>query len=524
MSEPANSLSLDREDVKEFPIRPLRSPYFILRTPLGGFYLEENYNERLVKSPVNRLSLFLAEAKLVSASGSSLGEVRYMPRKNIRPLRYINEGALQDFVQAASDFYKGGNNEDQANLRLKFRLPDPAKEPDAYWVFGDRFAPQLLILWGCEKEQGSSLPLVGENRTVVKELRSKAMSWTRLFREGIELIRYKESTEALKEYLAFPVLSADGKLTHVERFKDGQYVKEEVQQGGFNVLAPFVAGKVRPLNKLPAGAIARFKKISAEFYRKGHPAGCACPLCAAAAKGAAAGSGQAPAGRLSYEQELRRGFRLPDPERRADAYFVAGPTLKEQLFILCPHPGVKDAEEIAQMEKDLKWLEDKVRTAEDKARANEFRQQYDTELILHNLYKRYFYAEEECLPLTADEILEKGAAASGAAKEPSGLSRPGVAPAAGSGSSGQTVADKLKARNLVPLIIISCSVIILLMAVGIAAEVLWPKHLAVETAAMSNDPVVDPDNHRNVIEIEFNNRVEANHAAGTNLSGLSAFP
>lgn len=518
MSEPANSLSLDREDAKEFPIRPLRSPYFILRTTVGGYYLEEKYNEKLVKSPVNRLSLFLADALLVAAPGSDLGEVRYKPRKDIRPLRYINEGALQDFIQAASDFYKGGNNAGHADLRLNFRLPDPAKEPDAYWVFGERFAPQLLILWGCEKEQGSSLALIGEGRSVVKELRSKAISWTRLFREGIEFIRYKDSQEALKEYLAFPVLSADGRLTHVERFKDGQYVKEEVQPGGFKSF------KVRPLKKLPARAITRFKRLSEEFYRKAHLGGCACSLCAAQAKGPSAGGGQGASGRLTYEQELRRGFRLPDPELRPDAYFVAGPALNEQLLILCPHPGVKDAEEISQMEKDLKWAEDKVRTAEDKERARELRQQYDSELILHNLYKRYFYTDQECLPLTTDETLGKMPSSVASSAEPAALSLPGAAPAAGAKPSLQTVVAKLKSIDWRKIIITYGTLLLLLIVGGVTAYVLWPKHLAVLTAAMSNDPALDPDNHRNVIQIEFNNRVEANHAVGTNAADVSAPP
>lgn len=39
----------------------------------------------------------------------------------------------------------------------KFCLPDPAKDPDLYRLYGSRWNRRLLVLWGCEREEGSSL-------------------------------------------------------------------------------------------------------------------------------------------------------------------------------------------------------------------------------------------------------------------------------------------------------------------------------------------------------------------------------
>ncbi|MGA3180984.1 MAG: Ig-like domain-containing protein [Verrucomicrobiota bacterium] len=513
MNDPQTMPSLESPVAAELPTRLLRSPYFILRTPIGGYYLDPAFNGNLVKSPVNSLSLFLADAQRVPAPGSDLGEVKYQPRENLRPLRYIHEGALKEFAEAASNFCKGGLNADQASLRQGFRLPDPGKEPDAYWVCGDRFAPRLLIIWGCEKEQGSSLPLVGDGRNVVKELRAKAMSWTRLFREGVELSRLKDPLAA---YIAFPVLSEDGKLTHVDRLVNGQYVREEVYAGRGK------SWKVRPLKRLPGRVIQQFQKTAEDFYRQAHGSGCACSSCAPGGALKPSAPAKAPPPVLSYEQEVRRGFRLPDPDLRPDAYFVAGHTLGEQLLILCPNPGIKDAEEIAQLEKDLKWTEDKARTPEDKELARQLRQQFEENLAQHNLYKRYFYADHECLPLTSDKVL--------------GLPVPAPKPSAGPGPlpvptarrpkteakpSEQTVAGKLKSINWGKLVTIWAGVLFLIVAGVLAANHFIPKRLVVLNAAMSNDAVLDPGNQRNVIEIEFNNRLGQNHPVATNQVGVT---
>lgn len=503
MKEPQPESSLNHDTVAQLPVRLLRSPYFIHRTPMGGYYLDARFNLNLVKSPIEKLSLFLADAQKVPSPGDELGKVIYEPRENLRPLRYLHEGAVQEFEDAARSFYTAGTNDAQTILRENFRLPDPSKEPDAYWVWGPRFAPRLLILWGCEKEPGSALPLVGGARSVVTELRSKAMSWTRLNREGVELGR----RDSLAAYIAFPVLTTDGKLSHVDRLVNGEYVREEVHAGRG------LSFKPRPMKRLAASSIQHFKKMAQEFYRKGHLADCACALCGAN-PGArlAPGSGTAGSGALSYEQELRRGFRLPDPDLRPDAYLVSGRPMTGQLLILCPHPGVKDAEEIEQMDQDVKWTEDKARTPEDRERAHLFRQQFEQDLATHNLYKRYFYAENECLPLIRDEVLglaapaPKPAAAAGEA--------PPFTPAAGpaqdaTADAAQTVYDKLWKRRIDwrKVILILSTVLGLGVSGGISVHFAWPSRLAVLSAQMSNDPALDKENQRNVIEVQFDHRL-----------------
>jgi len=237
--------------------------------------------------------------------------------------------------------------------------------------------------------------------------------------------------------LAFPVLSPDGKLTHVDRLVNGQYVREPVHAGRGK------SWKVRPLKRLPAGAIQQFKNTARDFYQKALVRRDSVePQPVVGRDSVEPQPVNAPLPALSYEQELRLGFRLPDPDLRPDAYFMAGRTFGEQLLILCPNPAIKDAEEIAQLEKDLKWAEDKARTSEDKDHARQLRAQFVEDLAAHNLYKRYFYAENECLPLTSDTVL--------------GLPVPADKP------TGQIVADKLKSRN-VALLAATCAAILLLL-------------------------------------------------------------
>lgn len=45
----------------------------------------------------------------------------------------------------------------QQQCRREFRLPDPVREPDAYWVSGDGVERRLIILWGCERFSRTSV-------------------------------------------------------------------------------------------------------------------------------------------------------------------------------------------------------------------------------------------------------------------------------------------------------------------------------------------------------------------------------
>src|SRR5690242_9362282 len=87
----------------ELPVRPIQSPYFILRTAIGGYYVDPQYNSNLVRKPVELLSKFLAGAQRIP-DGNGGGEIRYETRPNQRPLRYLHEGAIQEFEAAARNF------------------------------------------------------------------------------------------------------------------------------------------------------------------------------------------------------------------------------------------------------------------------------------------------------------------------------------------------------------------------------------------------------------------------------------
>lgn len=410
--------AVERAAPAALPTRRLRSPWFVHTASIGGHYLDPTCNQQLVRHPREAIAKFLADAKLVPVPGERVGDVKYADRPGQRPLCYLHEGALQAFEQAAQQFLQGTPGMDAASQRLRreFRLPDPDEEPDAYWVAGDRFNPQLMILWGCEKKKGSALPLwsaTPETKTVVSQLRARAMNWTRLFREGIEFCLAKR--DPLAAYLAFPVFDADGEMTHVQRLVDGQFQAFEVGRRWTE------KDKVCPLKDMPAGRLPEFLRVAEEFYRQAR--------------------GPAP---LTYEQEIRRGFRLPDPARRPDAYMIHGHPSDGQLLILCPPPAVKDQEEIAHLLADVEWAEKIAQTAEDRAAAQKLRADYDEARALNKLYLKFLYSPEDCLCLTADKELGLPVAAP---KSSSPLT-PAPATATKADAGEATVVARLAARRI----------------------------------------------------------------------------
>jgi hypothetical protein len=50
-----------------------------------------------------------------------------------------------------------------------FKLPDPIKDPELYRLYGSRWNPKLMVVWGCEKEEGSSLAPEVASKRIVKE-------------------------------------------------------------------------------------------------------------------------------------------------------------------------------------------------------------------------------------------------------------------------------------------------------------------------------------------------------------------
>ncbi len=418
MNTNSKTSPVERAAAGSLPVRRLRSPYFIHTAAIGGSYLDFAFNQQLVRHPREALAKYLADAKLLPVVGERVGDIKYSDRPGQRPVCYLHEGAIKAFEAAADQFLQGSAGMDEANKRLRreFRLPDPNEEPDAYWVTGERFAPQLMILWGCEKKKGSALPLWSADpsvKTVASQLRARSMSWNRLFREGIELCLAKN--DPLAAYLAFPVFNADGEMTHVQRLANGQYEAVEVGCRWSE------RTKASPLKDMPVGRLPEFLSVAEEFYRLAH--------------------GSSP---LTFEQDVRRGFRLPDPERRPDAYMVLGHPSDGQLLVLCPPPAVKDQEEIAHLISDTEWAEKNAKTAEDKTQVEQLRAECAAAQALHQQYARFFYTPEECLCLTADKELGLPVPA----PKPAAGAMPVVVPKAADASAALTVVGKLASRRI----------------------------------------------------------------------------
>ncbi len=58
-----------------------------------------------------------------------------------------------------------------------FRLPDPRKDPELYRLYGPRNARRLIVLWGVEKEQGTSLAPHDAVKQVPQNTKSSWLKW-----------------------------------------------------------------------------------------------------------------------------------------------------------------------------------------------------------------------------------------------------------------------------------------------------------------------------------------------------------
>jgi hypothetical protein len=65
------------------------------------------------------------------------------------------EEAIQAFLQKAE---AAGTAPRAKEIITHLRLPDPELEPDMYRLYGPPWNRRLLVLWGCERRQASSLP------------------------------------------------------------------------------------------------------------------------------------------------------------------------------------------------------------------------------------------------------------------------------------------------------------------------------------------------------------------------------
>ena len=282
--------------------RDLKSPYFLLRTPDGidSYFTSENLP--IVQSPKEPLSRFLAPARLVESGTlrSIVYDLDAVPLDTARPMEFLPQSEIDAFAEAVRAFYDKAHAATprvvphEKRLRAHFRLPDPDLESDAYWVYGPAHDRRLLILWGCEFKAGTSLPLAPDaelkipaGHTVLDKLQARVMSWEIRQREAFKLAL--DPAEPISRFLARPAVDTDGQSVGVAL--GGQTIPEK---------------KLKPLKRILTAECAAFEKAAARFYDK--------------AKAETAGV-------TAYEKELRRAFRLPDPDKLPHAFRLHGKSL-----------------------------------------------------------------------------------------------------------------------------------------------------------------------------------------------------
>lgn len=162
--------------------------------------------------------------------------------------------------------------------RQEFRLPDPDIDPGAYWVYGSEFDRRLLILWGCEPQAGTSLPL----DRLIEKLRAREMSWRD--KQGLGLKLALRPGEPLGRFLA--PRAADGGLVI----------------GGSSVSQK----KLRRLKTITPSEWRAFEVAAKGFYAPAHPD---------------------KAEVAPFEKEVRREFRLPSLQQLPGDYYLTGARL-----------------------------------------------------------------------------------------------------------------------------------------------------------------------------------------------------
>jgi hypothetical protein len=282
--------------------RDLKSPYFVFRTPDGtGTYLTGE-NLPILLSSKEPLARFLAPARLVESG--TLRSIAYdlsaLPLDAAQRMEYLPQSEIDAFAEAVRSFYDKAHAATQRivpfekRLRAYFRLPDPDLEADSYWVYGPAHDRRLLILWGCEFKAGTSLPLapdgelkIAAGRTVLERLQARVMSWESRQREAFKMAL--NAVEPLSRFLARPALDPSGQV--VGAALQGQTIP---------------AKALKPMKRVWPGECVAFEKAAAHFYDK--------------ARAEAADV-------TAYEKELRRAFRLPDPDQVPGAYLLHGKRL-----------------------------------------------------------------------------------------------------------------------------------------------------------------------------------------------------
>ncbi|MBD5779792.1 hypothetical protein IEN85_09835 [Pelagicoccus sp. NFK12] len=267
--------------------RPLKRPYFLLRTSDGRNHYFRYEIVRAVFHSTDPISRFLPRAEVVGKPDARAPSDQQEPAlvydfseldlEDPAPLKYISDAEIEAFTAAVDAFLLRDANAAtvssyERELREHFRLPDPVKEKDAYWTYGPKKDRKLLILHGVEYEPETSVTL----DTVISHLeRNCRLPWGLAQDRVIE--RIQETGEPLSKFVARPT------------------------SNGF-----LVAGKripiedTKPAKRFPPKLASAFRAAAEDFYRRAHDGNCS----------------------SNSEREWRSQFKLPDPKYSQNAYFL----------------------------------------------------------------------------------------------------------------------------------------------------------------------------------------------------------
>ena len=289
--------------------RALNRPYFLLRAPdrINNYWTKNIY--RVITAVQEPLSRFLASGELIEKGRdrSIRYELSAYTWENLRPMEHLPLTEIKAFEEAVRHFYQKAHAETpkitdhEKELRKNFKLPDPDREPDAYWLYGPVYAPKLLILWGCEKFEFSSIPLAHDDAlsipataTVAEKLRERLTPWSAMQRDTFERLMAME--EPLANFLVRPNFDDEGAIESVE-----------------NKFEKISIDRLRKMSRPFPNQVKAFQIAAEKFYNKAHPNNKELD---------------------PVEKEYRIRFLLPDPDEQPDSYLTFGPRLKPRLLIV----------------------------------------------------------------------------------------------------------------------------------------------------------------------------------------------
>lgn len=273
--------------------RELKRPYYMLRLRGGEkpFYSPEI--QGIIRDPKSPLTPFLPAAGLDNPQKPGLVTFELPPevdRSTLTRMDRLPGSTIRSFQSAAESFIAAeGLDPFRRQTREAFLLPDPEEEPDAWWVFGPPQDRRLLVLWGCEFQRGTSLPLLPDPRkpghaSILDRLQARKMEWADYQSQMRDLLI--AGKEPLSRFVARP-----------EKTRKGEW-KSLLHRGRRLDWA-----KTKPFKTAGKGEINAFTQAAANFLQQAHPESESIS---------------------EYEKELRANFRLPDLEKQPELFRIAG--------------------------------------------------------------------------------------------------------------------------------------------------------------------------------------------------------